>query len=422
MIFRLVASNLPSWLPWNYANNIQSLINPRTEEVSYPAIIEYLQALAKIYFNSKKDKKTQLLNDASQITGHHRKSLIRILNSSPVIENKKNNCGAKIKYPPELLLPHVRYLWIMMERITAKRMKAAFNDWLPLYHENDVNNHIKYLLQKMSVSTLARFIKKIKKNEAPIQKGLTSTCPARHMKNKVPINTLDSIITEPGYVQADTVAHCGDRLEGDFINSITLTDIASTWTENRAIFTKKGPEVREALVDIKRKLPFTLKAINTDSGSEFLNMPVFNMFQEKKIKFTRSRPYKKNDNCYVEQKNFTHTRELFGYQRFENIELKKIMNEIYIEYWNPLQNFFLPTFKLKEKIRIGARIKKVYDKPITPYQRLMEFKGLTEEQKNKLSIQKKTLNPFILKKGLEQKLSDFFKLVNEYNKCKGQQI
>ncbi|NOT80203.1 MAG: hypothetical protein HOP07_14510 [Bacteriovoracaceae bacterium] len=140
------------------------------------------------------------------------------------------------------------------------------------------------------------------------------------------------------------------------------------------------------------------------------------MFQEKKIKFTRSRPYKKNDNCYVEQKNFTHVRELFGYQRFEKKELVELMNEIYVDYWNPLQNFFLPTFKLKEKIRIGARIKKVYDKPITPYQRLMESSSLSEEQKIKLSEEKRILNPFELKKGLEEKLTNFFKIVNEYNR------
>jgi hypothetical protein len=411
----MVNSNLPFGLRWNYANNSQLLMQPKKKEVSYPAIIEYLQALVKIYSTANKKKKTQLLDDASKITGHHRKSLIRILSSESIIlNNKKINCGSKKKYPEELLLPHIKYLWHAMERISPKRMKAAYSDWLPMYHENDVNNRVKYLLQQMSASTLGRFIKRIKTNDIDSQKGLTSTSPARHMKNKVPINTLDSVIKEPGYVQADTVAHCGDCLEGNFINSITLTDIASTWTENRAMFTKKAQEVKTALVDIKRSLPFDLKAINTDSGSEFLNTPVFNMFQEKKIKFTRSRPYKKNDNCYVEQKNFTHTRELFGYQRFEDKELVALMNEIYTEYWNPLQNYFLPTFKLKEKVRIGARIKKIYDKPQTPYQRLMNSTALTEEQKIELSRKKKLHNPFELKKGLEQKLTNFFRALNEY--------
>lgn len=387
--------------------------------MSYFAIIEYLQALNIIYFDSQKKEKTNLLNHASKVTGHHRKSLIRTLNKGGLIKNrKKNNCGAKTKYPEEILLPHIKYLWISMERISARRMKAAFVDWLPVYNENGVDNHIKYLLQKMSTSTLSRFLKKLRNSESPACKGLSSTSPARHMKNKVPINTLDSVVKTPGFVQADTVAHCGDRLEGKFLNSITLTDIHSTWTENRALFTKKALEVKDSLDDIQKSLPFVLKSINTDSGSEFLNTPVFNLFRHKKIRFTRSRPYKKNDNCYVEQKNYTHVRDLFGYQRFEEFELKSLMNDIYKNYWNPLQNFFLPTFKLKNKTRIGAKIKKIYGRPKTPYQRLMESDSLTEEQKIKLSLQKKKLNPFELKKGLERKLKDFFDILNEYNKKK----
>ena len=292
---------------------------------------------------------------------------------------------------------------------------------LPLYNENNVDNHVKYLLQKMSASTLARFIKKIKNYDTVSPKGLCSTSPARYMKNKVPINTLDSKITVPGFTQADTVAHCGDNLEGRFINSVTITDIFSTWTENRAIFTKKAKEVKTALDQIEKRLPFKLLAINTDSGSEFLNTPVFNMYREKKVSFTRSRPYKKNDNCYVEQKNFTHVRELFGYQRFEQATLVQLMNEIYDDCWNPLQNYFLPTFKLDAKIRIGAKIKKKYKQPQTPFQRLMDSDHLKEDEKERLSQLKKSLNPFKLKSELEKKLSAFFKLLEEYNNNKEQE-
>ena len=382
--------------------------------MSYQAIIEYLEALEKIYSHSKRDKKTQLIDDACKITGRHRKTIIRNLNTSK--DNKSNlkkNCGAKIQYPEELLLPHIRFLWMQMERITAKRMKVALDDWLPKYHINDVTPHVKALLSKMSASTLERFLRKIRKLEQRKQKGLSSTVPARYMKNKVPINTLDSLVVSPGTMQTDTVAHCGERLEGAFMNSLTLTDIHSTWTVNRAIFQKKGKEVKSALDFMERSLPFDLKAINSDSGSEFLNMPVFNMYKKKKIKFTRSRPYKKNDNCYVEQKNFTHVRELFGYERIDSSELTTLMNEIYADYWNPLQNYFLPTFKLKEKVRIGGRIKKVYDEPKTPYQRLLDSELLNDEQVKNLKEEKRKLNPFELKKGLEEKLANFFYLLKE---------
>lgn len=384
--------------------------------MSYYAIIEYLNALSKNYFLFSKEEKTMALNQAEMLTGLHRKTIIRRLSNEGVRNKKRGVCGRKPVYPKDLLLPHIKYLWISMERITPRRMKVALQDWLPFYNENGVNNHIKYLLEKMSVSTIARFIREIQATYTEDLKGLSSTSPARYMKNKVPINTLDHSIDKPGYMQADTVAHCGDSLSGNFINSITVTDIFSTWTENRAIYTKKADRVRKALTHIKINLPFDLRAINTDSGSEFLNKPVYSYFTGLNIKFTRSRPYKKNDNCYVEQKNFTHTRELFGYQRFDRIDLVNLMNNIYVNYWNPLLNFFLPTFKLKEKIRIGAKIKKVYDSPKTPYQRLLDSKYLTKEQKQKLINKKKSLNPFELKKNLEIELKAFFKKVNEYNK------
>ena len=356
------------------------------------------------------------MDHAYQITGFHRKALIRRIGLyRPPSAPQKRRPGAKARYPEQLLLPHILFLWKSMERASARRMKAAFKDWLPYYHENDVNCHVKILLQKMSVSTLDRFLSKLRQRYRNQQKGLSSTSPASYMKNKVPINTLDSTITRPGYTQADTVAHCGDKLIGEFMNTVTLTDILSTWTENRALFTKKALEVKHCLSDIQRALPFDLIAINTDSGSEFLNTPVFNQFRERKVIFTRSRPYKKNDNCYVEQKNYTHVRELFGYQRFETKELMPLMNDIYINYWNPLQNYFLPSFKLKDKIRIGGRIKKVYGPPETPYQRLMESSHLSEEQKATLAERRRGLNPFELKRGLEKKLSDFFKLLNGYN-------
>ena len=152
--------------------------------------------------------------------------------------------------------------------------------------------------------------------------------------------------------------------------------------------------------------------MNVDNGSEFLNGPVMNYMAQlrngKPIIFTRSREYKKNDQCYVEQKNFTHVRELFGYDRVETPALVLLMNDIYKTCWNPLQNFFIPTYKLKEKIRIGSKTKKIYDKPITPYERLIESPFLSEEQKQKLMVRKKELNPFTLAKELEKKLAIYF--------------
>ncbi|MCB0362534.1 MAG: hypothetical protein KDD35_07425, partial [Bdellovibrionales bacterium] len=275
--------------------------------------------------------------------------------------------------------------------------------------------HLRLQLTKMSASTLGRYLSEVKIS-IKATKGLSTTSPARYMKNKVPINTLDSKIIEPGHTQTDTVAHCGTSALGPFISSLTVTDIFTAWTENRAMFTKQGKVVKENFKNIERSLPFALKSINTDSGSEFLNKQMLQFTgYGQRIEYTRSRPYKKNDNCYVEQKNFTHVRELFGYERFEDKVLIELMNEIYTQYWNPLQNFFLPTFKLKEKVRVGSRIKKKYDKPKTPYQRLLESNHLSSKQKENLIARKSQLDPFQLKKKLEEKLQDFFDVVRQKN-------
>ena len=298
-----------------------------------------------------------------------------------------------------------------MERISARRMKPAFRDWLPYYKHPGYSLEIQQHLEFMSISTLERFIRGLRRSLAS-GKGLSATSPSRFMKNKIPLNTFDTPINRPGFTQSDTVAHCGTTTAGQYASSITLTDIDSTWTENRAIFSKTGLEVRRQFADLDQTLPYELLAVNTDSGSEFLNTQMVQFMRRengrKPITFTRSRPYRKNDNCYVEQKNYTHVRELFGYERIEDPALIPLMNDIYKTCWNPLQNFFIPTFKLKEKIRVGARIVKKFDAPQTPYDRLMKSPHLSEERKMELRKMKAKLNPFNLKKDLEAKLAVFF--------------
>lgn len=379
--------------------------------MSYQALKEYLVAIVDRYRKLDRKGKTALLNEATQVTGLTRKHLIRVLKEPKEALARKKASGRRPKYDAALLIPHLRFLWIQMERISARRMKAAFTDWLPFYREPSYSPQIQRWLEEISVSTLERLLRKIRANEAA-RKGLSTTCPARFMKNKIPLNTFDGKIDRPGFLQSDTVAHCGTSTAGQYVNSITLTDIDSTWTENRAIFSKKALEVRKQFVDLHQSLPFEILAVNTDSGSEFLNSPMVEFMRRphggRAITFTRSRPYQKNDNCYVEQKNYTHVRELFGYERIEQERLVALMNAIYRDLWNPLQNFFLPTFKLKEKVRIGARIVKKFDAPQTPYERLMKSPHLTEERKERLRATKSGLNPFKLKADLEAQLKVFF--------------
>ena len=385
--------------------------------MSYSATTEYLLAIVGRYQEASKKEKSQILNHAEMATDLSRKQLIRRLNK-PVEKLKiKKRSGRPKSYNKKELLPHIRHLWIQMERISPRLMKESFVEWLPYYDQ--CPGYLKYQLQKMSVSTLRRFLNEIRET-IETKKGIATTSPARYMKNKVPINTLDSKIHKPGFMQADTVSHCGNSPLGPFVSTLTVTDIYSTWTETRAMSSKKAKVVRQTFGNLENALPFHIKSINVDSGTEFLNEKMWNFtIKGNRITYTRSRAYQKNDNCFVEQKNYTHVRELFGYERIEEKELVDLMNEIYIEYWNPLQNFFRPTFKLKEKVRIGARIKRKYDKPKTPYRRLMESEHLTEEQKKALAERKRKLNPFKLKQGLEEKLAEFFERLRTYKTGKG---
>jgi hypothetical protein len=386
---------------------------PRTGDLSYQAIKEYLKRLHPRYRESSKEEKSRLLSDAEFFTNKSRKHLIRALSAPEEAFDRKKMSGRPCVYPEDLLLPHIRNLWIAMERISGERMRAALPEWLRFYENEHFDIRTRLLLEKMSSSTIERFLSLLRGEERS-SKGLSATrSPSRYMKNRVPLATLDQKIDRPGYMQADTVAHCGTALQGAFANSLTVTDVFSAWTENRAMLTKKAREVRANFVNIKTMLPFSMLGVNVDNGTEFLNGTIIDFMNMREvgslgIAFTRSRAYKKNDNCYVEQKNFTHVRELFGYERIEEVRSVELMNDIYTTCWNPLQNFFIPTFKIKEKIRIGARVVKKYDVPKTPYQRLMESSFLSQDQKQELRERKLKLNPFTLAQELEKKLGFFF--------------
>jgi hypothetical protein len=380
--------------------------------MSYQAIQEYLKKIRSRYRESTKKDKSRLLLEAGKVTDLSRKHLIRVLNEPDERASAKRGSGKPPIYHEEILMPHIRSLWISMERISGKRMKAALVDWLPHYEAQGFDKHTYMLLEKMSAATLERFLRKIR-GETKAEKGLVTTkSPSRFMKNKVPLATLDRKVDRPGYFQADTVGHCGTSAEGAFVSSLTLTDINSTWTVNGATYTKKARVVRNQLVELQKEIPFKMISLNVDNGSEFLNGPVLEFVnlsrQGQPIEYTRSRAYKKNDNCYVEQKNFTHVRELFGYERIDSAELVALMNDIYRTCWNPMLNFFIPTFKIAQKTRLGAKVIKKYDNPKTPYQRLLECPHICEETKQELREHKRKLNPFTLANTLEKKLAFFF--------------
>lgn len=366
----------------------------------------YLEEIRFRYRNSSKKAKGAILDEFCRVCDLTRKHAIKILNGSMNPRTKKP--GPRSKYQREDILKALKDLWQLMNQMCSKKMVVAFEDWLPFY---EVRDEVKILLREMSASTIDRLLRS---HRSPLQRGLSSTRPGL-IKNRIPLKLLDGEVTMPGYLEADTVAHCGNSLAGEFGNSLTMTDLFSGWTENRALWTKTSSKVVDQFKEIELRLPFMLIGVATDNGNEFINEELHGYLKNRgaPVNMVRRRPYKKNDNAHVEQKNWTHVRQLFGYDRVDDPSLIPLMNEIYRAYWNPLQNYFTPVLKLKSKERIGGRIKKIYDTPKTPCKRLLESPLVSWNDKAKLKDAYRTKNPIYLKTEMDKKLKEFFKLVDE---------
>jgi|SRR3989344_5614738 len=379
--------------------------------MSQEATRQYLSNARPRYQNSNRKEKWRILTEFCLISGYNRKHAIRLMNGKAQIRTRRS--GPKPKYRLDLIRP-LKELWFKMGQPCSKRMTKAIPGWLPHYRNRhpELTEPQAKLLLEMSRSTIDRLLKEVR-----AKRGLSATrCPSgQWYKSVIPIQAKDWNITKPGHMQGDTVAHCGDRLEGAFVNTLTLTDIHTSWTENRATWTKGSSEIIKALKEVEKSLPFTVFSIKFDSGSEFMNYGVISHLRSegpnirpKKIEILRSRPYKKDDNCYVEEKNLTHVRQLIGYDRLDAEECTDILNRIYRDYWNPLQNFFMPAMKLIRKERIGSRLKKTYDEPKTPYERVLESQVLSDENKAELRHHYESLDPFTLQERLERELKLLF--------------
>ena len=372
----------------------------------------YLNQLKKRYKEASKKDKSLILNEFCSTSGYHRKHAITLLSQAHHSPDKNANPdgrGRKKIYAPEPLLAPLKQIWLATNQMCGKRLKAAMPIWLPFYEKTygEMDEKVKEQLLAMSESTIDRLLHA---ERVRFPKRLGGTKPGSLLKKHIPIKTDQWNESQPGFVEADTVAHCGESLLGDFAWSITLTDIYSGWTENRAVWGKGARGVVEQIRDIENHLIFPILGFDSDNGSEFLNYHFIRYFQEREqpAQFTRSRPYHKDDNAHVEQKNWTHVRQLFGYYRIENKTLIAKMNDLYKNECSLLQNYFYPTMKLIDKCRVQSKIIKKHGKAQTPYQRLMTSEHIDLEQKEKLKATYEKLNPFELKAALEDKLKSIF--------------
>ncbi len=366
---------------------------------------EALPRLRQRYVNRAKAGKQLLLDEVCEQWGYSRKHAIKLLSAK---SGWGGNEAVRKGRPPIYTEAEVRVLeriWKSSEQPCGKRLKALLPLWLAPYEAEcgPLESGTREKLLKVSAAQIDRLLvpKKV-----GCCKGLCGTKPGTLLKTQIPIRTDNWDIDRPGYLEADTVAHCGESLSGDFIWSITYTDIYSGWTATRAVWNKGAAGIVEMTRKVEKELPFEVLGFDSDNGSEFLNHHLIRYFCErpKKVKFTRSRPYHKNDNGHVEEKNWTHVRQLLGYDRLDAPALVEAINRLYRQYWNKLHNYYLPEMKLVKKDREGSKIHRRHDTPKTPCQRLLDSPDISDKTKDKLRKELAALNPFKLQRQVEAQL------------------
>jgi hypothetical protein len=368
-------------------------------------------------YASKVQKKT-ILDEFCAVCGYNRKYAIRLLSTKQKsrMERKLSKRGRKKVYHDPMIIQVLKDIWVAANLPCAKRLKTMLPVWLPHYENYILSEDVEDKLLRISPATIDRLMDTFRNKYT--KRGLTTTKPGSIIKKRIPVKTNQWDETIPGFIEADAVAHCGDTTEGQYVNTINCVDIASGWTEQRAVWGKGQRAVLEAIRDIEAHLPFPLKGFDSDNGSEFLNWHLVRYLDDRKrpVQFTRARAYHKNDNAHIENKNWTHIRQYIGYQRFQHPQLAQQLNDIYTSEWNDFFNFFIPSVKLVSKHREGAKIIKVYDKPKTPVQRLLESEKISTETKTLLSQKAERLNPFHLQQQLSRKIKKLLFDVNYHLK------
>jgi hypothetical protein len=379
---------------------------------------EYTAIMAKRYKRSKAKKKTQILNEYCQVTGFHRKHAIRKLNNFKFFIKQKSRPGRPKIYHSQAMIDVLKKIWIEADQPCAKRFKVILPIWIPHYPQlyGPIDLPVYKALMKMSASTMDRLLKPIRSKFKV--KGRCNTKPGSLLRNQIPIKTDQWNELQPGSMEADTVHHCGECVAGQYALTVNYTDIATGWTEQRAVWGKGETGVFEQTKDVENTLPFAIRGFDSDCGGEFINDHLHKYFTQRAknpVQFTRSRAYKKNDNAHIEQKNWTHVRRWLGYDRFDNRRFVDLLNGLYNNEWRLYHNFFIPSVKLIEKKRVGSKTIKRYDKPKTPYQRILEAdpKIVKPAMKAKLTQQYKTLNPFGLKRAIDKKIDKIMNLADK---------
>jgi hypothetical protein len=382
---------------------------PKGGKVTRRSITEYAEAVRGRYFQASKKAKTEMLNEFVATTGMHRKAVIRLLNRRGRPAGKKRN-GRPRLYGLEAMAA-LKVAWEASDRLCSKRFHPFLPELVGILKrtsELSVTEGAEGQLYRMSPSTIDRLLRRWRRNGT--RRGLSTTKPGTLLKNSIPVRTFSEWNEDnPGFLEADLVAHCGDSAEGFYLNTLSTVDVATGWCEPVAVWGKGQERVGGAVHHVREHLPMPMLGLDSDNGSEFINQSLYDYCRRNSITFTRSRPYKKNDSCHVEQKNWAVVRRVIGYDRFSSKAAFKALDDVY----TPLRlyiNFFQPVLKLVGKSRHGAKVHKVYDVAQTPYQRLLKSGVLTEDKKRELAGIYRALNPVALLKQIRQAVEHLWSL------------
>lgn len=372
---------------------------------------EYLNEIRKRYFTATRIEKSNILDEVCTVCNYNRKYAIRLISKKQKLHNKKK--GRPRKYQSQAITLFLKDLWVLTNLACAERLKAAIPLWLPYYQfhsRNYLTEEDIRLLSEISPSTIKRLLRRLKSKYKKF--GLCTTKPGSLLKKQVPIKLNQWDESRPGFIEADTVAHCGSAVSGQFVYTLNVVDIATGWTEQRALWGKGKAGVFEAIKSIRKALPFKVLGFDCDNGGELLNYMLLEYFTNKKrpVQYTRSREYKKNDNAHIEEKNWTHVRQFIGYQRFDNIQTVSMLNDLYQTQWRFYLNFFIPSFKLIEKKRDGSKIIKKFSLPLSPYQRLLASEQIRPTIKIQLTKIFNSLDPFVLENKMKNKIKHILSL------------
>ena len=359
-----------------------------------------IRAFAREYKKAGRKERGRLLKGVIRITGYYKTHACELLNNPP----KKK--AVIRRYRPSkylVILPQLKKLWITSNFSCGKILVPAIPSLLESllrFKEIKVGRSEKKLLLKISAATVDRLLKPDRKRLEI--KGRSGTKPGTLLKHQIPVRIFTPWDEEtPGFLEIDLVAHCGESLMDTYINTLDSVDIATTWTEKQALMGKSERVTIAAFDELEKRFPFKILGVDSDNGSEFINWHFLRMAQRKHITFTRSRAYRKNDQAHIEQKNFSTVRKIIGYRRLETEKQLGVLNQIY-KLLSDYLNFFIPTLKLVRKEHIGSKVKRIYDRPKTPYLRVLEHPDIDEDIKLNLKGKYLTLNPLALLKEISK--------------------